>query len=178
MSDSDEPKAILPHKPVKRVNKKVVRALLLAVPFICIVVVALGLVYRNKRQATGSQAALVCGANADDEFLEQTAVLLRPEQSERLALQIDRIKDLEGLDKDPNCLNIMATYYLNIADYSRAKIYMDLLEKAYDPNVGFSDRLGVSAMSMDELRARLEIIRKATDGETPEDIAPTLGHTG
>lgn len=96
----------------------------------------------------------------NDELLTEAAGVLEASKYMELRTVVDKIQALPSYEEDPNCLNVVVTYYINTSDYTQAKSYMDKLEAAYRASRGFSPLLGDQAKTIETLRADVEFLEK------------------
>lgn len=100
-----------------------------------------------------------CSDKSAGGILEQAAPLLPAEKHQELEPLVSRIRSIKNYDKDPNCLNVVVNYYINISDYDKAAQYMEMLTNVYDPSEGFSLALGTSSKSIEELEGDVSFLK-------------------
>ncbi len=146
-SDSGD-KKIQPAKSLKTLLKV---GLVLA----CVLVVAGGeWQYKQKSLSTDD----VCTNNKT--IMSKAAKAITDARASDLKDVADKVKMLENYDKDPNCLNIVATYYINISNYTDAKATVDKLVLVYDQQKGFSKDLGPKAYNLIALQQNVNALKQ------------------
>src|SRR5690349_12320570 len=93
------------------------------------------------------------GCNSD--ILAEASNLLATTRTSDLKPVAENIQKIEGYEKDPNCLNVVITYYINTSDYASAQAALDKLEGIYDKSKGFSPELGAYAKDMNTIRSNV-----------------------
>lgn len=119
---------------------------------VLIITVVLGLVLTRDKKV----AAAVC-----NDILSQAAPKLDVTKSRELKELVNQIESRKAYDRDPNCLNIVITYYIDISDYENARKGLDALELVYNPAVKFSNGLGRDARNIETLRSRVDTLEKS-----------------
>ncbi len=105
----------------------------------------------------------VFATNCED-YLPKGQGSLSYTQNDTLKMTVDKMRSVKNYDKNPDCLNVITTYYINTSDYQNAKLYMDKLEKVYNPHNGFSAKLmQAHPLSINELRSAIALLKKADD---------------
>lgn len=103
--------------------------------------------------------------NNPNGVLKEAAKFLEPSKSADLKKTINKIQTIKGYEKDPNCLNPIVTYYINVSDYQNAKFYMDMLEKRYATNSSFSNQLGSGVKNIATLRSDIAFLKKVVESK-------------
>lgn len=106
---------------------------------------------------TNKTSAAVCTSSKS--IMSEASKAITDSKVTELGVVADKIKALENYEKDPNCLNIIATYYINTSNYTDAKATMDKLALVYDPQKGFSKDLGPKAHTMVTLRQNVDALK-------------------
>lgn len=112
----------------------------------------------RQQPAANIEATEPCKDTSESGVLREASAFLDARKSAQLQPIAAKIQAIKDYDKDPNCLNIIATYYVNISDVYNASTYMGKLEAVYDPGQGFSKVLGFDAKSMETLREDLAFL--------------------
>ncbi len=115
-------------------NKKLI---LLVVVFL-ILLAAAGYFWYTKQQSAKTAKNPVCA----EDLLHQAEPLLDSSKREQLKPLVDNIKSKKNYDKDANCLYIVVTYHVNMAEGKNARKYFEQLKQIYDPNKRFSLTVG------------------------------------
>jgi hypothetical protein len=93
-----------------------------------------------------------------DELLQQAAAFYNPSQTLKLKTIVNKVTSLKRYERDPNCLNIVVTYYINVGDSTNAHTYLDKLQKVYNPKKGFSQYLDGKVRTIDTLRQNVDYL--------------------
>lgn len=86
-------------------------------------------------------------------------------QLEQLKPVVENIKQIEGHEKDPNCLYILANHSVLMSDVQGAKTYLGKLNKAYNSKTGLSKEFGYND-PLPALRARIAVLEKRKQERT------------
>ncbi len=105
-----------PHHHVPKPSKTIFGMLALA---IFSVIVAFGLQWNQDR----NKIPVVC----KDDILQQANDNLDISKTKELQPTADKIQKLKNFDKDPNCVIILANYYVNVQDTKNGRLYYDKL---------------------------------------------------
>jgi hypothetical protein len=107
------------------------------------------------RQGAGDKV-VVC-----TDVLKEAAGVLAPEKTAKLKPIAEKIQTLPRYDEDPNCLNVVATYYINASDAKNARQMLNKLEAVYKPADGFAKELGSGVgKTIEELRDSVSFVEK------------------
>lgn len=98
-----------------------------------------------------------CSKDSASEYcivLKEAVELLDPSKVKELSVVVEKIKKLEGYDKDSNYLYVILTYYINLSDAENARITYDLLINVFNSESGYDPIV--------------------TDAKIPEDLEPIV----
>lgn len=126
---------------------------------LAVVVLLTGFIYVFKNQLFSRQK-LAC-ADVSPRLLLEASSFLGADKATKLKPVVEKIQALPDYEKDPNCLNVVVTYHINIADEKSARETLEKLELVYNSKKGFVDILKVAeGLDIEELRAGVEFIEK------------------
>lgn len=131
---------------------------------VLVVVFALiGWVVATKPFTQSNKKYAVCTGNSAKPIMSDASKAISEGKIQQLGPVVSKVQSLKNYDKDPNCLNIIVSYYIGISDSKNARLYLDKLNKVYDENVGFSKTLGPKAYDIAALRQITEFLEKASE---------------
>jgi hypothetical protein len=134
------------------------RIKILALVFVILLVgIGCSLFILNNRE--DNQPAVACS----DEILKEAAPNLESAKARQLEGTVNKIEALSSYKRDPNCLNITITYYVEIGDFQAAKKNLDALELVYDPAKKFSELLSTNARNIETLRNNVATLSKSNE---------------
>lgn len=136
---------------IKTINRKKKIILVLAA---FLAVAGLYSLFRAVTNDDGKKVVVVCRG----ELLIKAADVLNDSKVAALEPIVQEVQALPNYDQDPNCLNIVTTFYIHISDYKNARSQLDKLEKVYDDDTGFSSKLGNDAKTMIVMRLNVEFL--------------------
>jgi len=87
-------------------------------------------------------AGPACSSTASGNVLQQAAGEISSTNVVQLQTSVTKIMGLPNYQQDPNCLYVIVKYYLVGGNGSQAQKYLTLLNKVYNPAVGYSSKLG------------------------------------
>jgi len=102
----------------------------------------------------------LCKRQASSPIYKDAVRYLDAGRTTKLKDVVNKIKNQEQYDKDPNCLYPVVSYYLFMHDADNARKNYDLLEKAYNSKKGFSKDYGPAVASLSSLKQRTENTEK------------------
>ena len=108
---------------------------------------------------------LKCDDHSENGILYLASGQLDPKDTTKLKDIVYNIENIKDFDKNPDCLNIVTTYYINISDYASSQKYLDKLNTVYDPSKGFSsviERSG-NAKTIESIRSDVTFLKQQTD---------------
>ncbi len=109
-------------------------------------------------------AGLSCRYNYTSQCaIKDAAKLLKPEKAQELYKVVLKIQKIKNYQKNPNLLYVEIVYYINISDGKNASIYYNMLEKVYNPDVGFSKKLGDQILTILQIRSSVEFLNTWSD---------------
>jgi hypothetical protein len=126
------------------------------VPFV--VIVALLIVY-FVRDNTNVAGEGVCSSGTGNDLIAQAAPLFNGAQQTQLQQLVSKIQKLPHYGQDPNCLYAVVIYYINQSDAQDAARFFNMLNKVYEPSVGFSEYHGYNPETISELRAQVSFLQ-------------------
>lgn len=115
----------------------------------------------NKKPAVVSTES--CKDMSEKGILREASRSLGPTEHEQLKPVVERIRAIPNHENNPDCLNVITTYYINSSDYENARAYLDKLNEVYVPNQGFSKFLGPDAKNIETLRADVAFLEKQVE---------------
>ena len=137
-------------------NQSVVRKKILAAVAAVILLAGLALLglasFRSTQTPDQQAAATGCQDTSENGVLAEASKLLDARKSGELKPVVAKIQAIKDYDKDPNCMNVVVTYYINISDLNNARTNLEKLEKVYDMSQGFSTVLGPNVKKIEVLR--------------------------
>jgi len=92
--------------------------------------------------------------------LEKSRPLLDPRKLAELQPVVVQIEQIPGYGQDANCLFVVATYYINAGDGTKAQDALTKLEKAYNPTEGYETVIVEFAKTPKELRPTVDFLVK------------------
>lgn len=104
-----------------------------------------------------------------DEVIKQASVLLDRPHKEQLKPIADNTQKLKNFKKDPNCLYIVTTYYINVEDPTNARRFFESLKKVYNPQKGLSPKFGDIVKSLAGIELEVEFVEKVVQ-EREHDV--------
>lgn len=113
--------------------------------------------YEQYKRKASQQLAASC----PDEVLREASPYLSRhvhDNVEKLKPIAVKIEQIPGYDRNPNCVYVVLTRYMNDGDSSKARSHLDKLEKVYDTKSGFSYLLGPTK-TMEELRKYVDFLQ-------------------
>lgn len=124
-----------------------------------VILVSAGTYYLFKTNMNKAEK-LAC-INSNRQLLSEASRNFAPEKSNELKKTIDKIQSLHSYQKDPNCLNVLTIYYINVTDSKNARESFDKLTKVYNQNDGFAPELQmVGGKNIEQLRGGVEYVEK------------------
>ena len=111
------------------------------------------------RVLTAKKRPIAKGPVCSSTVLKQASKVLDYAHLSELKKISDTVTQLKDYETDPNCLYIVADYYLTAGDLVQGKAYMDKLNKVYNPKVGISQTLGFGQV-LEKLQNRLKLLEK------------------
>jgi hypothetical protein len=93
--------------------------------------------------------------------LEQAGAVLDRSKVEELRPIADNIQKLRRFETDANCLYVVTTYYIYVGDPANSRLYLEKLKSIYDPQKGFSPKLGERVKTIEELEFEVQFVEKA-----------------
>jgi hypothetical protein len=141
------------------------------------VVVALAVVGVIKQSKSNNKADKTSSIVCNDELLNNVSGVLTAENVELLMPLAQDIQKMTNYEKDPNCLNVVITYFIHISDFNNARAHLDKLETVYKEDQGFSSKLGNNAKSLATLRLNVNFLEEQNKriNETGGVPSPRLG---
>ncbi len=143
-------KNILIHFNKKIFSKK--KILLLVVLIIGFMVLGYLLAVRfhnnvHKNISSSMNVTHVCTSKKAGTLLQQAQIPLFGTEQPQLYDIVQNIEKLPGYQRDPNCLYVITSYYVNasntnISNLAKAKFYLAKLNQYYNPKVLLSPMLG------------------------------------
>ena len=71
---------------------------------------------------------------------------------------VSKIQKIKNYQQDPDLLYIVTLYHLNNGDAKNAQLSFEMLEKVYDPKVGYDPAISESALSMADLKLFIKFV--------------------
>ncbi len=134
---------------------------LVAVLAVALVVTAIWITYQNTRKpASKVTTSTACTDKSADGILGKAAPALAQSQAAKLQPVVEKIKTLKDYNRDPNCLAVITTYYVNISDAKNARTNYDLLIKVYQPNKGYDPVIANGVSSPAAYKANIDFLDK------------------
>lgn len=90
--------------------------------------------------------------------LTEAKDLLSPDKSSQLGEVVSKIQKIKNYQQDPDLLYIVTLYHLNNGDAKNAQLYFEMLEKVYDPKVGYDPAISESALSIADLKLFIKFV--------------------
>ena len=121
-----------PRHLLRRLSKKILFGGLVVI--IAAAVIAGVILYRQQqhnKQLAKIAAQNTCIAADSGNLLKQAVQNLDPSRTAQLQPLVVQIQRLKNYNEDPNCLYVLATYYINTIDVNNAKIYIAKYNEAY-----------------------------------------------
>lgn len=98
-----------------------------------------------------------------DALLHKASGSLDASKVQKLKPVVAEVQSIKGYDSDPDCLNIVVTYYINLGDPQNAGVYLTKLQQVYNPKVGFNPKLGTTVINIQMLKDKVAFLQKAQD---------------
>lgn len=121
--------------------------------------------YEQYKRKQAENASRQKAASCPDEFLSQAGPYLSSRDHanrEKLRPIALKIEQTQGYDKNPNCLYVVLTYYMQYGDAEKSRTHLDKLEKVYDTEAGFSQLLGPTK-TIEELRKFNDFLQRRAE---------------
>lgn len=83
--------------------------------------------------------------------LQESSNAINSNETSQLVGTVRDIQQKPGYDSDVNCLYIVTQYHIGITDPANARKYFDMLQKQYNPEVGYAPALGDKVATPDKL---------------------------
>lgn len=138
-------------------NKDSKKKLIVVIGGLVLLVIVFGLtvtVLKRSNKPAGSVA--VCS----DELLNQAAPLLEEKKYKELEPIARQIEGLKNYDKDPNCLFVVTTYYINVTDAKNARLNYDKLMLIYTPETQLQPAIAAKVRSPYTMRSSIEFLEE------------------
>ena len=121
--------------------------LIIVIGIIVLIYLLISQSYNYKSISNNSSATSVCTSKRAGNLLQQAQIPLFGTEQPQLLSIVNNIKKLPGYQRDPNCLYVIATYYINastthINNLTKAKFYLTKLNQYYNPKIQLSPLLG------------------------------------
>ena len=142
---------------------------------VVVALVVVGVIIQSKTNNNKANNVNVTVCN--DELLNNVSGVLTAENVELLMPLAQDIQKMTNYEKDPNCLNVVITYFIHISDFNNARAHLDKLEVVYKEDQGFSSKLGNNAKSLATLRLNVNFLEEQNKriNETGGVPSPRLG---
>lgn len=111
--------------------------------------------------------------SCSDQTLRDARGAFNAAQVDQLSKTVGHIEKNVEYKDDPNCLYVLVTYYINISDSEKAAAHYAQLEKAYDPETGYSSVIADVARKPGQLKPTVDLLK-----ETADDFHGSFGGTG
>ena len=134
-----------------------------------------GVVYKVRRSDTGTQQRVVV---CSDDLLKRASKLLKPTKAKDLAPLVSEISGLGGFERDPNCLYVVTTYYVNISDSEAARTHLDNLEKVFRDEDMSPVIYNANNLTFEELKETVRIIDEVSEQNRQQNIPSVEGEPG
>lgn len=149
-------------KPFKRGVPKLTKKVIIA----AVALVAVGglawLTY-SYVQKQNNKYSTACTDKSANGVLNKTVPYFQPNQYQELGKLVDQITTYPNFDKDPNCLAILMTYYINISDNVKAREYYDKLVVVYQPKKGYDKSIKAYAKTPEYYLSMVQFLEKQAE---------------
>jgi len=103
-------------------------------------------------------ATTTCSDSSANGILNKATPVLVPSKVAELQPIAEKIMTLQGYDRDPNCLGVVTTYYINLSDAAKARENYEKLIKVYPTAKGYNEALGGKVATPTELKPTIEFL--------------------
>lgn len=103
------------------------------------------------------------GVICQSSILKNAGSEMSVSQVANLELTVNKIKSLPNYDKDSNCLYVVDSYYINIADTGNALIFFKKLENTYKSNFELSSYIDDNYNSIAPLKLKISNLVQANN---------------
>jgi len=86
-----------------------------------------------------------------------------PGNNQELKSIVDSIFELEGYEKDPNCLIVITTYYVNLSDPLNTRKYYEELNKVFNQNIGYSPIIAANSLTPEQLKSVVDFLEQQSE---------------
>lgn len=117
-----------------------------------------------KKDPAAPVVAAECSSNTAGPLLEEARTLIDARKEVELRSVAEKIEKMPKFDQKPSCLYPVLAYYIAASDAPKARNYLNSLEKVYDPQLGFSPKLGTNVDKIEKLRSNVQFLER-TAGE-------------
>lgn len=149
-------------KPFKQGVPKPTKKVIIIVLAVIAVGIVAWLAY-NHFQKQNDKYSTACTDKSANGVLDKSVAYLQPQQHLELGKLVDQISTLPDVDKDPNCLAVMVTYYINITDQIKAKQYYDQLKLVYQPKKGYDNAIKGKVMTPEAMGPIVDFLQKQAE---------------
>lgn len=130
------------------------RRLLVIGAIILVFAIASAVTYLYQQQAVSA----ICDGSETNATYKSASNYLNPTATQNLGTIVKTIEASRGYEKDPNCMYIALTYYLNISDAEKARQRYDKFAAVYDQKEGLVKVLSSRNVSAERLKSDVELL--------------------
>ncbi len=168
MTDQDKPKTVVSGQVVVgKVKNQLSKKMTIAVVVIVLALIALSWFFLSSQTKDNKSNQTANSPKCSADVLKEASAKLASYKAEQLQTLVSQIEKTSGYDKEPNCLFITTSYYVNISDYTKASADLKKLTTV-DPK---ATRLRVSGLfegkvALDKLTSQVSILKKQIDNQS------------
>ncbi len=103
------------------------------------------------------------GNICSDDVLREAVNNLSPDKFADAKKSIDKIIAIDGYEKDPNCLIVVANYYVMTQDLSNIKTYYGKLSAVYDESTQLSPLVTSKLQGVSYIKTNIDVLQQLED---------------